>query len=319
MRKRLGASGGILVLACLVIAAASAFGLARNSNDRVTAALQRWTFAAKMPHRRSYTASAKVAGKVYVAAGMVGNTGRPLDVFERFDPARNEWRSLKPVPKAFSAAAGAGLAGRVYVIGGNSKQANGRQVFSYDVRRDRWASLAPLPARRTNLAAVGLGGKVYALGGLDPFSPTRSAFEYDPETNSWARAAPLPRALHGLAAVAFHGELWMLGGRDKAGKVSRLVWIYNPRQDRWRAGPTMPVPMEIHGAEVVGERIYTVLESTTLVYDATTSRWSRGPSLQVPRHALALFAADGKLFAIGGCIVPQLEDSQVVESLDLSS
>jgi hypothetical protein len=34
----------------------------------------------------------------------------------------------------------------------------------------------------------------------------------------------------------------------------------------------------------------------------------------VPRHALALFAVAGRLWAIGGCTV-DLEDSQVVEQL----
>ncbi|MGH3049889.1 MAG: Kelch repeat-containing protein, partial [Gaiellaceae bacterium] len=178
----------------------------------------------------------------------------------------------------------------------------------------RWAREAPLPAPRTNLAAVALDGKIYALGGLDPLDATRSAFVYDVRANSWGRVASLPVALQALAAVAFHGEIWVLGGRDASGKVSRRVWIYNPRLDRWRAGPTMPAPMETFGAAVVGNRVYAVEESKTLIYDARTSRWTRGPELRVPRHALALFSASGRLFAIGGCTV-QLADSPVVESL----
>jgi hypothetical protein len=37
----------------------------------------------------------------------------------------------------------------------------------------------------------------------------------------------------------------------------------------------------------------------------------------VPRHALGLFAADRRLWAVGGCVVPELADSRVVESLRL--
>ena len=79
----------------------------------------------------------------------------------------------------------------------------------------------------------------------------------------------------------------------------------------------MPAPMETFGTTVVGQKIYAVLAATTLVYDAATRRWSRGPTLEVPRHALALFAAAGRLYAIGGCTVPQYQDSAVVESLTL--
>src|SRR4029453_19552124 len=64
-----------------------------------------WSFGAQMPHRRSYPASAELGGNIYVATGMVGETGKPLDVFDRFDTERNEWRSLPAEPKEFSVAA----------------------------------------------------------------------------------------------------------------------------------------------------------------------------------------------------------------------
>ena len=300
----------------LVLGLISATALALRSTDvaQPTAA-PRWAFAAAMPHRRSYTASAQIGGSVYVAAGMVGNTGRPLDLFERFDPGRNDWTALPSLPKAFSAGAGAALAGRMYVIGGNSGEADGRQVFAYDVRRKSWSARAPLPAIRTNLAVVVAHNRIYALGGLDPVEPTNTVFAYDAVGNRWSKAAPLPEALHALAAVSFRGEIWALGGRVRSGAISPRVWIYNPASNRWRAGPRMPKPLETEGAAVVGNRIRVVLETTNLTYDADTGRWSSGPSMRIPRHALAAFIARGQLYAIGGCIAPQLEDSAIVEQI----
>ena len=40
-----------------------------------------WTMARAMSLRRSYTASAEVGSQIYVAGGMVGETGRPLAAF----------------------------------------------------------------------------------------------------------------------------------------------------------------------------------------------------------------------------------------------
>lgn len=315
-RRRANLLGALVVTAALGLVAAGAsvhaWPEARGSD---TASKPGWTWAPPMPHRRSYTASAEIGGKIYVAAGMVGNSGRPLDLFERFDPATNEWSSLRPLPKAFSAAAGAALDGRMYVVGGNSPEASGHQVYAYDARRGRWRNVTPLPAPRTNLAAVALGGKLYAIGGLDPVQPTDTVFVYDPRTTRWSEAAPLPEALHALAATVFRGEIWALGGRVASQAISRRVWIYNAKRNQWRPGPTMPRPMELLGADTVGARIHAVLESTYLIYDGRTSRWSREPGLRVPRHALALFAVRGRLYAIGGCIVPQLEDSPIVESI----
>jgi N-acetylneuraminic acid mutarotase len=275
-----------------------------------------------MPHRRSYTASAELRGKIYVAAGMVGNSGRPLNLFERFDPRTGSWdTSLPLVPERFSAAAGAGLRGTMYVIGGNGdpkdKAIDGRQVFAYDTTRRRWTRKASLPAPRTNLAAVALGGQIYALGGLDPFHATKSVYAYEPRSNRWSIAPSLPEKLHAMAAVVFRGELWVIGGQDAAGKATNRVWIYTPHTHRWRAGPRMPFRMETAGAGVAGDEIHVVLESKYLIYNAASKSWHKGPSLRTPRHALAVFAIRGTLYAMGGCVVPQLEDSAVVEQLSL--
>lgn len=315
-------TGVVLLALVLTLGLAPPAAVALRSIAVGSSATPRWSFAAKMPHRRSYAASAKIGSDIYVAAGMVGNTGRPLDLFERFDPRRNAWTSLPRLPKAFSAAAGTALGGRMYVVGGNSPETDGRQVYVYDAKQRRWSERASLPAPRTNLAVVANQGKIYAIGGLDPVHPTDTVFVYDPATNTWSQTAPLPEKLHALAAVSFRGEIWALGGRLRPSPASTAVsnrtWIYDPRSASWRAGPRMPEPMETLGAAVVGDRIHVVLESIYVIYDARTGRWKRGPSLRIPRHALAAFDTRGRLYAIGGCVVPQLEDSPIVESISTS-
>jgi hypothetical protein len=72
--------------------------------------------------------------------------------------------------------------------------------------------------------------------------------------------------------------------------------------------------MELLGATVVGPRIHALIESTYEIFDSRTGSWQPGPAPLVPRHALALFHADGALYAIGGCTV-QLHDSPIVERL----
>ena len=108
-----------------------------------------------------------------------------------------------------------------------------------------------------------------------------------------------------------------MGGRVRSGTIQRGVWIYNPDTNRWRAGPTLPAPMETLGTSVSTGRIDAVLEHSYFTYDASSGKWIHGPSLEVPRHALGVFTINGTLYAIGGCIVPQLEDSSVVEKIAL--
>jgi N-acetylneuraminic acid mutarotase len=318
--KKAGIAVLVLGVALGGITAATVFG--KSSSARLTDT-PGWTFAPPMPHRRSYTASAQIGGKVYVAAGMVGNTGRPLNLFERFDPATGNWSTDLPlVPARFSAAAGTALGRTMYVIGGNGdpkdKAIDGRQVFAYDTVTRRWTPKASLPVPRTNLAAVALGGRIYAMGGLDPNHATKTMYVYDPRSNRWSIGPPLPLKLHALTAVVFGGEIWVIGGQDAAGQATKWVWIYSPHTHTWRHGAPMPFRMETAGAAVVGDQIHVVLESKYLIYDNKSGLWFRGPALQTPRHALAVYAYKRTLYAIGGCVTPQLEDSDVVERLKVS-
>ncbi len=274
-----------------------------------------WSFGPQMPHRRSYPASAQLGGKIYVATGMVGETGKPLDFFERFDPERNEWASLPATPKAFSAAAGATFDGRFWVIGGNSPEANGKQVYSYGVQQGRWRSEAPLPVPRTNLAAVTFRGKLYAIGGLDPLNPTRTVFVYDSAQRRWRKGTPLPVALQAHSAVVFRDEIWVIGGRVRSLARQRRVWIYSPKSDRWRAGPPLPKPMDTLATSATGNEIHAIVDDINVIYDADTGRWRQGPRLEMPRHALAVYTIGDTLYAVGGCLYPQLRDSSVVEKI----
>jgi hypothetical protein len=281
-------------------------------DDGETAA--EWTPAPQLTHRRSYPASAEIDGKIYVAAGMVGETGRPLDFLERFDASRNEWVSLTPLPVSFSAAAGASLNGRFWVIGGdNSPEADGRQVYSYDAAADRWRSEPRLPATRMNLAAVAFRGKLYAIGGLDPVHPTNTVFVYEPGSRRWTEGTPMPVALHAHSAVVYREEIWVFGGRDRSVRRQRGVWIYSPEKRQWRRGPSLPAAMDTLSTAVNGDRIDALVDDYYFIFDG--ERWKEGPTLGVPRHALAAYTIDDTLYAVGGCLHPQLRDSTVVEKI----
>ena len=147
-----------LVVATVAVAAvtvAAVFG-ARGPGDpaEARAAEAPWTYAAPMSQRRSYIAAAELDGHIYAAGGMVGETGRFLSVFQRFDPAQNHWTTLQPLPDPTRAAAGAALDGKVYVFGGQTAGGVTKRVLAFDVARGEWEDRAPLPrSSRTRLAS----------------------------------------------------------------------------------------------------------------------------------------------------------------------
>jgi N-acetylneuraminic acid mutarotase len=299
-----------LAVGAVVALAAAVGSLGPGAADAEAAP---WTFARAMSQRRSYLAAAELGGKIYAAGGMVGETGRFLSVFQRYDPGTNSWTTLPRLPEPVRAGAGAALDGKIYVIGGQTEAAGtGAQVYAYDTAAHRWEERAPLPGPRFNMAAVALGGKIYAMGGFSRTSERRDVYIYDPAADSWSTGTPLPLPNHTFGAVVFRGEIWVIGGR-RGERVLRDVWIFDPRKRTWRRGPTMPKPMELVGAAVAGEQIHAVWESTYQIYDAGTGSWSQGPRSIVTRHGLKAFFVDGSLYTVGGCTT-ELRDSQVVET-----
>src|SRR5690349_3001104 len=100
--RKLGLVILVVVVALGLITAATVFGKSGTSTLKENPT---WRYAPPMPHRRSYTASAFIRGKIYVSGGMVGNTGRPLNIFESFDPKTGQWNTNLPFqPRPFSAA-----------------------------------------------------------------------------------------------------------------------------------------------------------------------------------------------------------------------
>jgi N-acetylneuraminic acid mutarotase len=268
-----------------------------------------WERAASMSQRRSYIAAAQVGPLIYTAGGMVGETGRPLATFTRYDARLDAWTTLRPLPVATRAAAAAALDGVVYVTGGTTPAGNTAAVRAWD--GTAWRAREPMPEPRFNHAAVALGGRVYVIGGFEGLEEHSDVFVYDPRAERWRETAPLPRPNHAFGAVAFRGEIWMLGGR-RGEEVLREVWIFDPSRDAWRAGPELPRPMELLGAAVVGDEIHAVWESTYQIYDAADGRWRAGPTPGVTRHALRAFHIAGTLYTIGGCTTA-LRDSPIVE------
>lgn len=268
-----------------------------------------WEQVASMSQRRSYLASAQVGDEIYAAGGMVGDSGRPLATFSRYDARADRWQNLPALPVATRAAAAAAVGGVVYVIGGTTSEGNTAAVWAWDGLS--WSARAPLPSPRFNHAAVALDGQIYVLGGFRDGEELREVLVYDPDRDRWRSSTPLPRPNHAFGVVAFRGELWTLGGR-RGEELLREVEIFDPRTSAWRAGPAMPKPMELLGAAVAGAEIHAVWESTYQILDTRSGAWRDGPTPGVTRHALRLFHIGDALYTVGGCTTA-LRDSPIVE------
>ena len=151
--------------------------------------------------------------------------------------------------------------------------ANGVQAGSCTL--PAWASGSPLGAAVYAMAVTNCGAFIYSASGADvaPSGGNVNLFQrYDPVADTWTTLAPVPTAVDGatLACDAPGGRLFLLGGVD----------------------------------------ISLTFLSLVQVYTISTNTWSNGPSMRGPRAAMGSGVIAGKIYLVGGCTDPPLNNPQ---------
>jgi N-acetylneuraminic acid mutarotase len=114
---------------------------------------------------------------------MLPPTTTPTNLYQEYDPAKDEWNNRAPLPSLKSDVAVGVVANKIYAIGG---RAFGSSPLSdndrYDPVSDTWTPLAPPIVPRYDHSAAVVEDKIYLIGGSAAGGELRSVEEYSPET-----------------------------------------------------------------------------------------------------------------------------------------
>lgn len=198
-------------------------------------------------------------GRLWLFGGLGGRSEGQVQIY---DPGLRAWRLGPPMPFRAGSSASAVIDGRFFVAGGIVGDATTGAAAMLDPITMKWTPIAPMPRPRNHAASATDGERFYIFGGRGPGSGAGNVVAdgfddvqiYDPRTDTWrvsdgSRDAPvpLPQARGGMGkALWLNGEFWILGGETKGGTGATAkhtyarVDIYDPRTNRWRAGPKLP-------------------------------------------------------------------------------
>jgi N-acetylneuraminic acid mutarotase len=121
-------------------------------------------------------------------------------------------------------------------------------------------------------------------------------------------------AVQQVSAAVLDGEIWVAGGLTTlttSTRATKTTQIYDPREDGWRAAPSLPVAVDhamlvtYHNQVVLiggfrsrdGE---SVASPEVLMYDDSIGHWRHGPPLHHPRAAAAAAVVGDKIVVVGG-------------------
>ncbi|MBN3322489.1 KLH22 protein, partial [Atractosteus spatula] len=181
-----------------------------------------------------------VGGYLYAIGGR--DYRDELKAVERYDPHSNTWEYVAPLRHEVYAHAGAVLDGKMYIGCGRRGPAYLKETWCYDPGANQWESRADSPLGRAWHGMAAANGRVYVIGGSnDDRGYRRDVLKvacYNPETDNWSTVSPLPSGHGEPGVVVLDSRIYVVGGRSH-NKNSRMdyVHVYDPKTDRWEAGP----------------------------------------------------------------------------------
>lgn len=228
--------------------------------------------------------SAVVNGKLYVfgAWGWNESEGRSMVINfnEMYNPANNSWTTLRRKPTTVAAAPSTVYKDEIYLFGGYFRaESNAQGVYyktleSYKPSNNTWRFVTNMPKFLSNMAVSTIGNKAYLFGGCEHIqgADTRQLLDdivtYDFETGLWNATGysrlPVKMAFpYSGAAPVVDGKVYLIGGIEADSSPPGYRWtdridIYDPANDTWEKGPSLPLPLDDYVALVIGYKIYVL-------------------------------------------------------------
>jgi N-acetylneuraminic acid mutarotase len=319
--------GGALLLSISLAATVSA------------SAQGKWHAGAPIPQGANEVIGGAMDGQMFVYGG-ADPTNKPMGIFYRYDPAKNEWASLPSNPVPVHHGASATIGRKFYVFGGFRLPDTGKlgnwypenKAWVFDLDTQKWSALPNMPTARGALAAVAVGKKIYVMGGAripqgtsmpdglyggGPVELVGTNEVFDTDTNGWSTLAemPTPRNHHSVEVV--DGKIYAIGGRVgscfSAGWSSN-IWMndaYDIATNTWTPRAPMPTARSGTGIAVVDGKIHVLGGEGWIedfggvfraheVFDPKTNTWARYPRMLTPRHGFAAAGIGKSLYAVSG-------------------
>jgi N-acetylneuraminic acid mutarotase len=202
-----------------------------------------------------------------------------------------------------------------------------QQAFTETAQSSWWSNGTPMPTPRTEITAANIENNIYVIGGFDKSGKVLDTVEvYNIKNDSWKTVAPLPQPLHHTAASNFNNNIYVVGGYTNNNWVpSAKLFIYNPNNDMWTEGPSMPTARGALTAVFIDDILYAIggegesgIMDINEAYNSKTNNWVSKLPMPTPRHHIASAVVDGNVYVIGGRVqgVSPITNVNVTEMYD---
>jgi len=188
-----------------------------------------WIHLSDKPTPVTYVSAAVLGEKIYIPGGELAN-GSPTDVFEVYDPRRDEWYVKAPLPVKVSGYVLVNFEGQMYLFGGWNGEKVLDIVLRYDPEEDVWKAITSMPTARAYAGAVEAGGKIYVVGGWDGDQALAVNESYAPAREggvetAWEIQTEMPEKGYGMGVIRVADMIYVVGGNYSALDVEGRLYF----------------------------------------------------------------------------------------------
>lgn len=302
-----------------------------------------WTTETGPLYGRENPAVGVVNGKIYLMGGFGGDNNT-----EMYNPSSDSWTILAPKPSETWGFGVGVIGGKIYAIGRDGSNevynpsnnqwtqlsnfidsgwvkvgvVNGllyafteENTGAYYPGNDTWISKTPMLTPRSMFEATVLDGKIYVVGGSDG-DMSGIVEVYDPSTDTWSQKSSMRISRGRFAIATVNEKIYAMDGY-RGGSIANCE-VYDPVSDSWQDIPSSPTPRRGVAAGVVDGVIYVLggLGGEGFITEAYhieaevehTGFWATKAPMPTERHYLSAVTLNGKIYAIGGDGLNQIEE-----------
>jgi N-acetylneuraminic acid mutarotase len=236
------------------------YGTHVGTNEEYNPITNSWTTKTSMPTATAAVGIAVYVSHIYVIGGLVYLNGSVILSGTNFvyDPTADSWETKTPMPNPVAYPSVNVIGDKIYVLGGAStlgRSTNFTQI--YDPQTDTWTSGVPMPHAVSQASSVVINDKIFVVDGSTGLNQI-----FNPQNWSWTLGKPMPTAVEDAAAGATTGMLaskliYVIGGRITNGGTT-LNQIYNPENNSWSVGASMPTAQYGLAVAVINDTLFAV-------------------------------------------------------------
>jgi N-acetylneuraminic acid mutarotase len=265
------------------------YAIGNEANYEYDPAADNWTAKKPMPTARQYFGIAVHQNKIYIIGGSWWDSekGRriPSNANEVYDPLTDTWETKEPMPTNRSNFEASMVNGKIYLMGGRTGDQKTTVALNevYDPATDSWTTKEPMLYPVVAYASAVVDGKIYVIGGTNEFhnpdDPLYTDYNqiYDPEVDTWSLGASLPKVVRNAAAGATTGvkaqkRIYVVGGTtDGSMEGTNITQAYDPENNDWAIGASMPTARGWLAVAVVDDMLYAIGGSPGLMLSFLTA------------------------------------------------